>query len=72
MFWVQNLEGTIASTETNNTSKKSCGIQLFAAGKFKGVALSGGHHAPLPPKEFFVEFYGRAVGFLDFLPSMNL
>ena len=28
--------------------KKSSGIQLFAAGKFEGVALSGGHYAPLP------------------------
>ena len=45
------------------SSEKSSDIQLFAAGKFKGMALSGGHHAPLPPKAYFVEFYGRG-GFL--------
>ena len=38
----QYYERTIASTELNNTSKESSDIQLFAAGKIKGVALSGG------------------------------
>jgi hypothetical protein len=60
----QYSERTIASTETNSTSKESSNIQLFATGKFKGVALSGGHHAPLAPKAYFVEFYGRG-GFLS-------
>ena len=41
-------ERTIASTETNDNSKESSDTQLFAARKFKGVALSRGLHAHLP------------------------
>ena len=58
----QYSEGTIASTETNNTLKESSDTQLFAVGKFEGVALSRGHHAPLHQKAYFVEFYGRVEG----------
>jgi hypothetical protein len=32
-------ERTIANTETNDTSEESSDIQLFAAGKFEGVAF---------------------------------
>jgi hypothetical protein len=46
-----NSERTIASTETNDTSKESSDTQLFAARKFEGVALSGGLHAHLPQKD---------------------
>ena len=41
----------IASTETNDTSKESSDTQLFAGGKFEGVALSRGLHAHLPQKD---------------------
>jgi hypothetical protein len=34
----QYSERTIASTETNDTSEESSDTQLFADGKFKGVA----------------------------------
>ena len=47
----QYSERTIASTETNNTSKERSDTQLFGAGKFEGVALSGGLHAHLPQKD---------------------
>ena len=42
---------SVASTETNDTSTKRSDIQLFGAGKFEGVALSGGLHAHLPSKD---------------------
>jgi hypothetical protein len=48
----QYSERTIASTETNDISAESSDTQLFAAGKSKGVALSGGLHAHLPHKDF--------------------
>ena len=41
----------IASTETNNTSTESSDTQLLAAGKFEGVALSGGLHDHLSQKD---------------------
>ena len=44
-------ERTIASTETNDTSKESSDTQLCGAGKSGGVALSGGLHAHLPQKD---------------------
>ena len=47
----QYSERTIASTETNNTSKERSDTQLFGAGKFEGVALSGGLHAHLPQED---------------------
>ena len=42
---------TEQSTGTNNTSTKSSDTQLFGAGKFKGLALSGGLHSHLPQKD---------------------
>ena len=45
------FERTIASTETNNTSVGSSDTQLFGAGKFGGMALSGGLHAHLLQKD---------------------
>ena len=47
----QYSERTIASPETNNTSKERSDTQLFGAGKFEGGALSGGLHAHLPQKD---------------------
>ena len=58
----QFSEETIASTETNYTSAKSLGSQLYYTLKV-GVASSGGRHALSPQKAFFVEFYGRGMGF---------
>ena len=46
----QYYERTTAIRATNNTSIESSDIQLFAIGKFEGVAISGGCHAPLPQK----------------------
>ena len=43
----QYSERTIASTETNYTSTERSNTQLFGAGIFKGVALSGRLHAHL-------------------------
>ena len=37
---------TVACTETNDTSTESSDTKLFADGKFEGVALSRGLHAP--------------------------
>ena len=42
---------TEQSTGTNNTSTESSDTQLFGAGKFKGLALSGGIHSHLPQKD---------------------
>ena len=42
---LQYSERTIASAETNNTSKGRSDTQIFGAGKFKGVPSSGGLHA---------------------------
>ena len=42
----QYSEIIIGSTETNNTLEESSDIQFFAAGKFKGVALSGACQTP--------------------------
>ena len=42
-------------------SEESSDIQLFGAGKFEGVALSGG--AFLPQKVYFVDFYMGAEVF---------
>ena len=53
---------TVVSAETNNTSEESSDLQLFAAGNFEGVALSRGHHVPLPQKAYFVELFA-AEGF---------
>ena len=47
----QYSERTIASPETNNTSKERSDTKLFGAGKFEGKALSGGLHAHLPQKD---------------------
>ena len=47
----QYSERTIASTETNDTSKERSDTQLFGAGKFKGVALSRGLHPHLLRKD---------------------
>ena len=58
----QCSERTVVSAETNNTSEESSDLQLFAAGNFEDVALSRGHHVPLPPKAYFVEFFA-AEGF---------
>ena len=43
----QYSEGTIDSTETNDNSEERSKTQLFAAGKFKDVTLSGECHASL-------------------------
>jgi hypothetical protein len=47
----QYSDRTVASTETNDTSTESSDTKLFADGKFKGVALSGGLHAYLLQKD---------------------
>ena len=60
------FERTIASTETNDTSAESSDIQLFGAGKFKGVALSGGPHTYLLQNVYFVHFLQVRGGFLTF------
>ena len=44
-------------------SEETSDIQLFGAGKFEGVALSGGRHAFLPQKVYFVDFYMGAEVF---------
>ena len=59
----QYSERTIASTETNYTSAESPGFQLLFDTLKVGVALSGGRHALSPQKAYFVEFYGRGMGF---------
>ena len=59
----QFSEGTITSTETNDTSAESPGSQLFFEILKVGVASSGRRHARSPRKVSFVEFYGRAEGF---------
>ena len=59
----QFSEETIASTKTNDTSAESPGFQLLFDTLKKGVALSGGCHALSPQKAYFVEFYGRGMGF---------
>ena len=56
-------EKTIACTETNNTSAESPGSQLSFAALKVGVALSWSCHALSPRKAYFVEFYGRGMGF---------
>ena len=56
-------ERTITSTETNDTSAKSPWFQLSFGTLKVGVALSGGRHALSPWKVYFVEFYGRGMGF---------
>ena len=66
----QYCEKTIASTETNDTSAESSDIQLFAAGKFEGLALSGGHLAPFPQKHILLNFMATQRVF-DFLSSMT-
>ena len=63
LYSFQYSERTIASTETNNTSEESSDIQFFAAGKFQGVALSKGHHAPLPQKHILLIFHVGAEAF---------
>ena len=47
----QYSERTINSTETNDTSEEISDTQLFATGKFEGVALSGGCYVSLPGKQ---------------------
>ena len=47
----QYSERVIASTETNDTSEEGSDTQLLGAGKFGGVALSGGLPAHLPQKD---------------------
>ena len=59
----QFSEETIASTKTNDTSAESPGFQLLFDTLKVGVALSGGRHALSPQKAYFVEFYGRGMGF---------
>jgi hypothetical protein len=53
----------VCITETNDTSEESSAIQLFAAGKIKGVALSRGHHAPLSQEHILLIFHVGAEGF---------
>ena len=59
----QFSEGTITSTETNDTSAESPRSQLFFEILKVGVASSGRRHARSPRKAYFVEFYGRGKGF---------
>jgi hypothetical protein len=47
----QYSDRTVTSTETNHTSTESSDTQLYGAGYFKGVALSGGLHEHLPQKD---------------------
>ena len=47
---VQYSERTIAIAETKDTSEESSDTELYADGKFGGVALSGGCHAFLLQK----------------------
>ena len=47
----QYFERNIASSETNDTSKKRSDTLLFGAKKFEGVALPGGLHAHLQQKD---------------------
>ena len=42
---------------------KKLDTQFFGAGKFEGVAYSGGRHASLLQKAYFVVFYIRVEGF---------
>ena len=66
----QYSDRTVASTETNDTLTERSDTELFGAGKSKGVALSGGHHAPLPQKHILLNFMAARRVF-DFLPSMR-
>ena len=59
----QFSERTIASTETNDTSAESPGSQLSFATLKVGVAVPWSCHALSPRKAYFVEFYGRGMGF---------
>ena len=59
----QFSEETIASTKTNDTSAESPGSQLSFAALKVGVALPWSCHALPPRKAYFVEFYGRGMGF---------
>ena len=56
-------ERTIASTQTNDTSAESPGSQLSFATLKVGVAVPWSCHALSPRKAYFVEFYGRGMGF---------
>ena len=47
----QYSDRTVTSTETNHTSTESSDTQLYGAGYFEGVALSGGLHEHLPQKD---------------------
>ena len=50
--WTRDdLQGSIASTETDDTSKGRSDTQLFGAGKFEGLAWSWGLHAHLLQKD---------------------
>ena len=62
----QYSKRTIASTETNNSSKERPDTQHFGTRNFKGVALSGGCHVYLLQKAYyFVAFlHGRGVFWL--------
>ena len=59
----QFSERTIASTQTNDTSAESPGSQLSFATLKVGVAVPWSCHALSPRKAYFVEFYGRGMGF---------
>ena len=59
----QFSERTIASTQTNDTSAERPGSQLLFATLKVGVAVPWSCHALSPRKAYFVEFYGRGMGF---------
>jgi hypothetical protein len=50
--------------------KKVLVLSFFVAGKFKSVALSGGHHAPLPQKHILLNFMGRG-GFTSIMGTLG-
>jgi hypothetical protein len=63
-------EWIIASTEANDNSEESSDVQLFAAGKCKGVAILGGHHALLTQKPILLNFMDVRRDF-DLLHSLE-
>jgi hypothetical protein len=56
----QYSDRTIGSTETNDTSTDRSDTRLFGTGKSEGVALSGGLHAYLLPKDI-----GKKVNLME-------
>jgi hypothetical protein len=52
------LKEPLLCTETNEISEENSDTQLFEAGKYKGMALLGGHRPLTIEKGFFAHYLG--------------